>query len=155
MMKPIVLFQLIKSLSDTISSTIKKSPSTTKPMVVFRGVTDSFFTTNNYKGVHKKDEVYYNKGFVSTSVNYRSALNSFTKQENECCFKVITVLPGTKCVPLTGLTHFQNELEILFDKNVKFIIRDKYTAKIPTRARVNLTNNPNYIQMKIANIIIG
>jgi hypothetical protein len=154
-MKPIVLYQIIKSLSHTMSSTIKKSPSTTKPMVVFRGVTDSFFTANNFKGVHKKDEVYYNKGFVSTSLKYRSALNSFTKQETECCFKVITVLPGTKCIPLVGLTRFQNEFEILFDRNVKFIIRDKYTTKIPTRARVSITNDPNYINMKISDIMIG
>ena len=154
-MKPSILLKLIKNLADTISSVIKNSPQTKKPMVVFRGVRDSFFTPNDYEKSHKKDLVYHNKGFVSTTLAYRVAINTFTKWQSGCCFKVITVLPGTRCIPLFGVSKFTQESEILFDRNVKYIIRDKYTAKIPKRVKSYLANDPGYIQMKISDIIIG
>jgi len=146
---------LLKNLGNTISSVIKKAPPTTKPMVLYRGVKNSFFTANKYDKVHKKDEVYYNKGFVSTSFSYRTAINTFTNDLKGCCFKVITVLPGTRCIPLLGLTYFPSEAEVLFDRDTKFIVRDKYTAKIPRTSKESYLNKPSTISMKIADIIIG
>lgn len=146
---------LIKNLSNTISSIIKKSPPTRKPMVVFRGVRDSFFTSNNYKSGKKSTEIFYNKGFVSTSLQHNIAIETFTNTGAGCCFKVITILPGTRCIPLIGLTYYSNEAEILLDKNIKYIIRDKYEAKIPIEEKTVVTNSGNPIKMKIAEIIIG
>ena len=146
---------LIRNLANTISSVIKKSPPTRKPMVVFRGVKDSFFTANDYTSKSKKTDVYYNKGFVSTSIKHTIALDAFTNLGGGCCFKVITILPGTRCIPLVGLTYYPVEVEILLDRNVKYIIRDKYQAVIPTRGKSSVTNNGNPIKMKISDIIIG
>ena len=146
---------LIKNLSNTISSVIKKSPPTRKPMVVFRGVKDSFFTADDYSSKSKSTEVYYNKGFVSTSIKHTVALNTFTSLGGGCCFKVITILPGTRCMPLIGLTHYPMEVEILLDRNVKYIIRDKYQATIPTSAKSSVTNKGSPVKMKISDIIIG
>ena len=149
------LLKMIKSLADTISSTIRKAPPTRKPMVVFRGVKDSFFTADNFTSKPKLNEVYYNKGFVSTSLQHTVAINTFASVHTGCCFKVITVLPGTRCIPLIGLTHYSGELEILFDRNVKFIIRDNYKAEIPRRAKMNILNDGDILKMKISDIIIG
>jgi hypothetical protein len=146
---------LIKNLADTISRTIKNSPPTTKPMVVYRGVNDSFFTSDDYSSKMKKDEVFRNKGFVSTSVMHGVAMNDFMKINSECCFKVITILPGTRCVPLLGLTHFGEEVEILLDRNVNFIIRDKYTTNVPVRPKQYYENQVLTKKVKVADIIIG
>lgn len=146
---------LIKNLANTISRTIKNSPPTTKPMVVYRGVNDSFFTSDDYSSKMKKDEVFRNKGFVSTSVMHGVAMNDFMKIDAECCFKVITILPGTRCVPLLGLSHFSDELEILLDRNVNFIIRDKYTTNVPVRPKQLYTNQVLTKKIKVADVMIG
>ena len=149
-----VIHALIKSLSDTISRVIKKSPPTTKTMVVFRGVKDCFFAADNFDSKYSENEVFYNKGFVSTTLDYKIAVDTFSGQE-QCCFKVLTILPGTRCIPLIGLTEFAGEVEILLDRNTKYIIRDKYKTQILKRPRTHLTNTPNERTMKISDIIIG
>ena len=150
-----VVDTLIKMLSDTISRVIKKSPPTTKPMVVFRGVKDCFFAADDFTSKYTSNEVYYNKGFVSTTLDYSVAINTFTNSSSSCCFKVITILPGTRCIPLIGLSHFGGEVEILLDRNTKYIIRDKYTAPVIYRGRAHLLNSPASRDMKISDIIIG
>lgn len=153
--KPAGIDILIKMLSDTISRVIKKSPPTTKPMVVFRGVKDCFFAADNFTSKYKGNEVYYNKGFVSTTLQHKVALDTFSSMISRCCFKVITILPGTRCIPLIGLTQFEEEVEILLDRNTKYIIRDKYMAPIVSKGRTHLFNVPTTRKMKISDIIIG
>lgn len=134
---------LIRNLANTLSGAIKKAPVTTKPMVVFRGVTDAFFLKGN-------SGVYRNKGFVSTSLQYTVPLFEFMNLNEKCCFKVITVLPGTRCLPMIGMTQFPSEMEILFDRDTKYIIRDTYRTSIPTG------NKPSYINdVQVTDIIIG
>lgn len=153
--RPAFLLELIRRLADTLSGVVKKAPPTKKTMVVYRGVKDAFFTANDFTAKPKPNEVYYNRGFVSTSIQYTVALHNFTDENTACCFKVITILPGTRCVPLIGLSNYPKEAEILLDRNVKFIIRDKYQALVPMRGKVDLTNNGSRVPMKISDIIIG
>lgn len=148
------LRSMIKSLSTTLHSVFTKAPVTTKPMVVYRGVRDSFFTADNYNAPMKKDEVFVNKGFVSTSLLHTVPMEQFMS-ESGCCFKVITILPGTKCIPLVGLTHFQGEIEFLLDKNTKYIIRDKYTTLAPSKALSYYGNVHKTTKIKVSDIIIG
>ena len=148
------LRSMIKSLSTTLHGVFAKAPVTTKPMVVYRGVRDSFFTADEYNKPMKKDEVFVNKGFVSTSLLHTVPMEYFMS-ESGCCFKVITILPGTKCIPLVGLTHFQGEIEFLLDKNTKYIIRDKYTALAPQKALNSYGNKTETKRIKVSDIIIG
>lgn len=148
------LRSMIKSLSTTLHNVFDFAPVTTKPMVVYRGVKDSFFTADEYNKPMKKDEVFVNKGFVSTSLLHSVPMRDFMG-DGGCCFKTITILPGTKCIPLVGLTHFRNEVEFLLDKNTKYIIRDKYTTVSPSKL---LDFHGNYHQtkkIKVSDIIIG
>jgi hypothetical protein len=148
------LRSMIKSLSTTLHSIFAKAPVTTKPMVVYRGVKDSFFTADDYNKPMKKDEVFVNKGFVSTSLLHTVPMEYFMSGSG-CCFKVITILPGTKCIPLIGLTHFRGEIEFLLDKNTKYIIRDKYTALAPQKALNYYGNEIETKRIKVSDIIIG
>jgi hypothetical protein len=148
------LRSMIKSLSTTLHSIFAKAPVTTKSMVVYRGVRDSFFTADEYNKPMKKDEVFVNKGFVSTSLLHTVPMEYFMS-EGGCCFKVITILPGTKCIPLVGMTQFQGEIEFLLDKNTKYIIRDKYTALAPQKALNYYGNETETKRIKVSDIIIG
>ncbi len=120
---------LVQKLNKTLSNVIKNAPAVTKTMTVYRGVKDSFFTKSDYKN-NKVNEVYLNKGYVSTSTNWSKSLSSFTG--TSCCFSVITLLPGTRCLPIMGLSQFAEEAEILLNKDTKFLIRRKFKAAKPT-----------------------
>ena len=120
--------ELITRFSKTLSNVIKRAPQVTSRMTVFRGVRDSFFTKSDYKN-NKSNEIYLNKGFVSTSMKWSLSLDSFTGFG--CCFNVITLLPGTRCLPLLGISKFTNEMEILLNKDTKFLIRRKFLAPKP------------------------
>lgn len=152
--KEVYLYNTIRSLSTTLHNVFDFAPVTTKPMVVFRGVKDSFFTADEYNKSMKKDEVFVNKGFVSTSLLHSVPMRIFM-DDSGCCFKVITILPGTKCIPLIGLTHFRDEVEFLLDKNTKYIIRDKYTTVAPTKTLDYHGNDHQTRKIKVSDIIIG
>ena len=144
----------IKIFSMTLHGVFNDAPVTTKPMVVYRGVKDSFFTADEYNKPMKKDEVFVNKGFVSTSLLHSVPMRSFMG-DSGCCFKAITILPGTKCIPLVGLTHYRDEVEFLLDKNTKYIIRDKYTAVAPSKILEYHGNVHQTRKIKVSDIIIG
>ena len=143
--------ELISRMSLRLSSIIRKAPATKETMVVYRGVTDSFFTADDFRKKPNVNEVFVNKGFVSSSLDPKIA-RSFS--EGECCFKVITILPGTKCLPLYGLSQF-NEHEILFNKNTKYVIRDKYMAHIPVGDQYSYWNSIHTQEMKMTDIVVG
>ena len=149
------LKKMIKNLSDRLHGVIAGSPSTKKTMIVYRGVKDSFFTADNYTSPLKKNEVFVNKGFVSTSLLHTVSLKSFTDLSSKCCFKVITILPGTKCIPLIGLSHFNDEIEILLDRNAKYLIRDKYITKAPLDEMTTYSNTVSLSEIKVSEIIIA
>ena len=149
------LKKMIKNLSDRLHGVIAGSPSTKKTMIVYRGVKDSFFTADNYTSPLKKNEVFVNKGFVSTSLLHTVSLKSFTDLSSKCCFKVITILPGTKCIPLIGLSHFNDEIEILLDRNAKYLIRDKYITKAPLDEMTTYSNTVRLSEIKVSEIIIA
>jgi hypothetical protein len=152
--KEVYLYNTIRSLSTTLHNVFDFAPVTTKPMVVYRGVKDSFFTADEYNKPMKKDEVFVNKGFVSTSLLHSVPMRDFMG-DGGCCFKTITILPGTKCIPLVGLTHFNNEVEFLLDKNTKYIIRDKYTTVSPSKPLNHYANYHQTKKIKVSDIIIG
>lgn len=134
--------ELVSRLNNTLTNVIKRAPPVTSTMTVFRGVKDSFFTKSDYKN-NKVNEVYLNKGYVSTSMSWNQSLNSFSG--SACCFSVITILPGTRCLPLLGLSKFSQEMEILLNKDTKFLVRRKFIAPKP---------NNSYSKMKFSHIIV-
>ena len=149
--KPSFIKALLERMSMRLSNIIRKAPATKETMVVYRGVKDSFFTADDFTKRPKINEVFINKGFISTSLDPKVA-RGFS--EGVCCFKVITILPGTKCLPLYGLSQF-NEHEILFNKNTKYVIRDKYLAHVPTADKHGYFNNVISQEMKMTDIVIG
>ncbi len=142
---------LLERMSIRLSRIIRKAPTTKETMVVYRGVKDSFFTADDFEKRPKINEIFINKGFISTSLDPNVARRF---SEGACCFKVITILPGTRCLPLYGLSQF-TEHEILFNKDTKYIIRDKYLAHVPKDDKLGYSNNVISQQMKMTDIVIG
>ena len=149
--KPSFIDTLLERMSMRLSGLIRKAPKTKETMVVYRGVKDSFFTADDFKKKPNANEVFINKGFVSTSLVPMVA-RDFT--EGSCCFKVITILPGTKCLSLYGLSQY-SEHELLLNKNTKYIIRDKYVAHLPNSIKHSYQVNVGTQDIKMTDIVIG
>ena len=118
---------LIKNLIKTLDGVLAKAPALGKKLTVFRGVKDAFFTKSAFNK-NFKNEIFLNKGYVSTSLSWDVALGTFAGKG--CCFNVVTLLPGTRCLPLIGTSKYSNEYEILLRKDLKFLLRRKFKGNI-------------------------
>ena len=122
---------VIKRFSDDLQSILKNAPRISKTMNVYRGVKNDFYLDGNKRvGTKKKwmteanTPYYANDGFVSTSVSRLKAY-SFINQSSLCCFKKITLLPGTTALLLFGVSYFPDEMEILLGIETIYLIRKK------------------------------
>lgn len=70
-------------------------------------------TITVYKGLDTED-IFSDKAFISTSL-YRRAALEFSGQQ--CCLLQITVPPGSKILPLSGISRSPHEAEILLDRD--------------------------------------
>lgn len=104
---------MIQQYITDLDSIIDKSPPTTKQMIVYRGIKDD----NYMNGV--KNHIYKTNSFISTSLNLSSALRF---AGDKCCFKRITLLPGTRTILLAGISKFPNEAELLLGTKSHFYI---------------------------------
>lgn len=103
---------IIKYIQD-LDNIINNAPPLKTPLIVYRGVKNDYYL----KG--REGFVYTTNSFVSTSVNLGSALKFAGPT---CCFKRITLLPGTRTLLLAGISSFLNEVEILLGTAAKFYI---------------------------------
>lgn len=108
----------IQRYIDDLSRIIRNAPALRKKMVVYRGVKNDYYL----KGLAGK--MYNTNSFVSTSLNLQSAIN-FSSEK--CCFKRITLLPGTRVLLMDGVSVYPGEFEILLNKDTQFYITNEKT----------------------------
>ena len=125
-MKKNILTLCIDRYIADLSTIIENAPATTKTMKVYRGVEDDYYFKNRKKNVYFKNET-----FVSTSFNPDIA-HIFKNKYNKCCISEITLLPGTKCLWISGVSHFPGENEILLNINTTYLIRSHKVEHIST-----------------------
>lgn len=126
---------IVQYISD-LDRIIRNSPPLKKPMIVYRGVTNDYYLKGTAGHVYRTDS------FVSTSMNFSSSLKfaGFS-----CCFKRITLLPGTRALLLAGVSRFQNEVELLLGPQSQFYITkyksfmSKDTTAICPISKTNIT----------------
>ena len=118
---------MIQQYINDLDAIIDKSPPTTSPMVVYRGVKNDYYLKGATNHIYKTDS------FVSTSINLSSALRFAGP---DCCFKRITLLPGTKTLLLAGISRYTNEVEFLLGSKAQFYITNKKTSIL--RSTTNL-----------------
>ena len=105
---------------------IKNSPKLDKKMIVYRGVDSDYFMEDRKLNVYFK-----NKNFLSTSLNPAVALHfSFEvnpdynpKKRENCCISEITLLPGTRCIWISGMSEYPAENEVLLNNGTTYLIR--------------------------------
>ena len=134
-----VIQQYINDLDDLIN----KSPSISKKMIVYRGVKNDYFLNGTKNNIYKTDS------FVSTSINLPSAMKF---ADSYCCFKRITLLPGTKALLMAGISKYKNEIELLLGTKSQFYIT-KSLSTIP-RSTTELCNDSKIGNIKVTDMVI-
>jgi hypothetical protein len=122
--------RVIARYCEDLQSVIRNAPPVGQMMKVYRGVKNDYYLkgTVKQKGFHYSgylaDTKYYlNDGFVSTSIS-RDIAYDFLKGD-KCCFNVITLLPGARCLMLFGASRFKEEQEVLLGLETVYLIRQK------------------------------
>lgn len=105
---------LLKEFENDLKAIFRNAPPLNNAMYVYRGVHDDQF-------VGETGSVYKVNTFLSTTLNLDVAVK-FAAQK--CCIKRITLLPGTKCLLLAGISKFPNEAEVLLNIDTKFYITE-------------------------------
>lgn len=109
---------VIRNYIRDLDGIIDNAPAVRTPTIVYRGVKDDYFL----KG--RDGHVYRNNSFSSTSLNMGAALRF---ANSKCCFKRITLLPGTKVLLIAGVSKYKNEIEILLGSKAQFYITKEKT----------------------------
>ena len=124
------LMKLVQNYTKKLSKILKNAPPLKKAMTLFRGSTSNYFQTLD------KNKPFIHKGYMSASVDYNVAtspsfINSY-QGDTTCCLMVINVLPGTRLLPMTGLSQINDEKEFLMNTDSKVMIRKtEMLPKIP------------------------
>jgi hypothetical protein len=107
MIKPQAWNKWVESLIQGITQIINKAPSTPKDsFYVYRGVKEKSFVKYDSKNV------FTNNLFMSTSLSIDMAYQFSNRYS--CCIFEMQVLQNTKCLFISPLSYFTEELEILF-----------------------------------------
>jgi hypothetical protein len=134
---------VIRQYTYDLDAIIDKAPPTTRKMIVYRGVKDDYYLKGNKNHIYKTDS------FVSTSINLPSALRF---AGTKCCFKRITLLPGTKTVLLAGISKYKNEIELLLGSKSHFYIT-KNKGSIP-RSTVDMCNDSASVKITVTDLVV-
>ena len=128
------LVKLVENYNKNLNRILKNAPPLRKAMTLFRGSTSNYFQTVD------KNKPFIHKGYMSATVDYNVALQpAFINHGSytTCCMMVINALPGTRMLPMTGLSQINSEREFLMNTDSKVMIRKtEMLPKIP---------NPNSI----------
>lgn len=103
---------------DDLKRIVAGAPPTKKKMVVYRGVKDDYFARPEdvKRGYHTSDT------FLSTTLSPRYA-NLF--RWDRCCFKRITILPGSRVLFMSGASFFKLDFQVLINAGSKFYIKNR------------------------------
>ena len=123
------LVKLVENYNKNLNRILKNAPPLKKAMTLFRGSRSNYFQTVD------KNKPFIHKGYMSATVDYNVALQPafINHGYTTCCMMVINVLPGTRLLPMTGLSQINNEREFLMNTDSKVMIRKtEMLPKIPS-----------------------
>ncbi len=139
---------VLEQFSIDLDKIINNAPELSNYLITYRGSIRKYIKEN--KNIKKelviKDKIlkegllFTDLGFISTTIDIQNTLQ-FTNFINKCCLQRIILIPGTKCLPIFGISHFgMSEKEILLPTNSVFFVSN-YSQQSP----LYLTNvNSNY-----------
>jgi predicted Ser/Thr protein kinase len=107
-----------------LNQIIADAPATTHSFVLFRGQTNDAYKTGAATLSGTTTEVYTSERFCSASISGSVALTRFAGDPKHTLQR-ITVLKGSKCVLLFGITKYHDEYEILLPRGATYQIHTK------------------------------
>ena len=111
---------VFESYINRLENIINNSPSVPQTMIVFRGVHQKNFITEN-----TKNSIFRNKGFVSTTVSFQPLLvSTFYHKISKCCILKIKLLKGSKALFVAGVSKWPDEIEFLLPMKTNFVVHD-------------------------------
>lgn len=156
-LKRAAYIKVIELFIDDITRIIDAAPLTTKPTILYRGVSTDYYLKGAVKGIYR------NNGFVSSSLDIDIA-KSFqkmyldTKENASCCIQRILVLAKTPCLLLTPISSYPEEKEVLLQNNSVYVIQSKKSMKTfykhPNDASINLCFNDVY-NVNVTDIVLS
>lgn len=143
------LMNLVQNYSKKLNKILKNAPPLKKAMTLFRGSKSNYFQTLD------KNKPFIHKGYMSATVDYKVAISpSFINQgATTCCLMVINVLPGTRLLPMTGLSQINDEKEFLMNTDSKIIIRK--TEMLPKIPNPSICMNKEKGDISVTEVYIG
>jgi predicted Ser/Thr protein kinase len=124
-----VFVSIIQMFINELNEIIQKSPSVSRAFITFRGnKNDRYLSAKK----NQTDDIYTTQRFCSATIDGTTALQ-FSQGHN---LQRITILRGSKCLLLFGLTKFPQESEILFPRGSTYRIVNQRAAARSTRYTV-------------------
>ena len=105
---------IIKKYTIDFIKIVKNAPPLQQKLIVYRGVQSDYYT--DY--INKSNHICYIPACMSTSLDPNYALRFFNLQK-KCCIKIITLLPGTKCLLLDSMGYMDKLQEIVLPYGTK------------------------------------
>ena len=131
-----------------LNEIIRKAPAVTRTFIVFRGQKDDKYMSGMIGNTYTAER------FCSTSVDGTVSKDRFSSGHT---LQRITVLRGSKCLLMFGVTKFDDELEILLPRGSTYQIVKK-RANVKSNKSTNLLNPASYpesIQNLVDIVLIG
>jgi predicted Ser/Thr protein kinase len=131
-----------------LNEIIRKAPAVTRTFIVFRGQKDDKYMSGMIGNTYTAER------FCSTSVDGTVSKDRFSSGHT---LQRITVLRGSKCLLMFGVTKFDDELEILLPRGSTYQIVKK-RANVKSDKSTNLLNPaayPDSIQNLVDIVLIG
>jgi predicted Ser/Thr protein kinase len=125
-----------------LNEIIRKAPAVTRTFIVFRGQKDDKYMSGMIGNTYTAER------FCSTSVDGTVSRDRFSSGHT---LQRITVLRGSKCLLMFGVTKFDDELEILLPRGSTYQIVKKRT-NVKSNNSTNLLN-PAFYPESIHNLV--
>lgn len=111
------IFSIINMWINELNLIIKKSPTVTQTFITFRGQKDEKYLDGAV------DNIYTTERFCSTSVKGSVAIGFAAGNS----YQRISILKGSKCLLMFGVTKFTNEFEVLIPRGSTYQVQKKRT----------------------------
>jgi hypothetical protein len=137
---------IMQDYINTLQDIIKNAPPLKKKLTVYRGVIKDYYFPTDAQNI-----MYRNKGFVSTTIN-KGIATHFMKT-SDCCFKIITLLPGTKVLWTGGASRYEKEDEFLLGLNTTYLIRSHETRLRPDKDYTLCEKNKDVDYITVSEVV--
>lgn len=106
--------EYVSQFIDEFKEIIKKSPKLTRPIKVFRGLSNGQFIVDGIKRNNNNKEYFINREFISSSIFLPSA-SQFIHPTIDCCLLEMTIDASVNCLFTAFLSRRRGEFEITIE----------------------------------------